>query len=347
MIIINGRFLTQRMTGVHRFAYEMTCALHRMGQALTVVSPENILNEYECPFNVVRTKGKGSHWWEQVVLPLYLRKHFPGALLITWTGLSPICYHPSFYTIHDVSYMENPRWFSRWYYIFYRWLTPIAAARSKKVLTVSRFSKGELQKYLHLPEEKITVVYNAVNTMSDGKELQTEEPYLLSVCSMDPRKNLRRLVEAFAGMEDIGCKLYLAGGSHAAFRKSGIIPANESDRIRVLGYVSDTEISNLYRNATAFVSPSVYEGFGIPNLEAMRQGCPTVVSDIPAYREVCGDASLYFNPDDVASIQASIRRLANDKTLQEQLRAKGYERCRLFTWEKSAEIVMHLIDEDE
>jgi glycosyltransferase involved in cell wall biosynthesis len=347
MIVINGRFLTQRMTGVHRFAYEMTCALWRKGLAFVVVAPRDTREEYACPFEVVHTKGKGSHLWEQAELPHYLHKHYPGALLITWTGLSPLCYSPSYYTIHDVSYLENPAWFSLRYYLFYRLLTPIAAARSQRILTVSRFSKQELQKHLSLPAEKITVVYNAVENMPEGKMQETNEPYILSVCSMDPRKNLRRLTEAFTNMEDTGYRLYLAGGSHTAFRNSGAMPERNSDRIRFLGYVSDEQLCSLYRNAVAFVSPSVYEGFGIPNLEAMRQGCPVVVSDIPAYREVCGDAALYFNPHDTASIQAALRELTGNKTLQETLRAKGRGRYTMFSWERSAETVMNLIEEDE
>ena len=86
MIVINGRFLTQRLTGVHRFAYEITCALWRRGEELVVVAPADVCEQYECPFPVVRTRGKGSHLWEQMILPHYVRRHYRGALLITWTN---------------------------------------------------------------------------------------------------------------------------------------------------------------------------------------------------------------------------------------------------------------------
>lgn len=339
MIVINGRFLTQRLTGVHRFAYEITCALWRRGEELVVVAPADVCEQYECPFPVVRTRGKGSHLWEQMILPHYVRRHYRGALLITWTGLSPLSYRHAFYTIHDVSYLENPRWFSRSYYWFYRLLTPLAARRAERVLTVSEFSKRELIKYLHLPADQITVVYNAVDTMPPGQR-QEGERYILSVCSMDPRKNLPRLVEAFAGMQDTDCKLYLVGGTNSVFRHAGM---ETDERVRLLGYVSGARLSDLYRNALAFVSASVYEGFGIPNVEAMWQDCPLAVSDIEVYHEVCGDAAVYFDPYNPESIRTTLRQLIGSEALREQLIEKGRQRCRLFSWDKSAATVAMLI----
>lgn len=339
MIVINGRFLTQRLTGVHRFAYEITCALWRRGEELVVVAPSDVQEQYQCPFPVVRTRGKGSHLWEQLILPHYVRRHYRGALLITWTGLSPLSYRNAFYTIHDVSYLENPRWFSRSYYWFYRILTPLAARRAKRVLTVSEFSKRELIKHLHLPADKITVVYNAVDTMLPGQP-QPGERYILSVCSMDPRKNLPRLVEAFAGMTDTDCKLYLVGGTNNVFRHGGL---EADDRVKLLGYVSGARLSDLYRNALAFVSASVYEGFGIPNVEAMWQDCPLAVSDIEVYHEVCGDAAVYFDPCNPESIREALRQLIDSEPLRETLKLKGRQRCRLFSWDKSATTVANLI----
>ena len=342
-ILINGRFLSQQMTGVHRYAYEICCALHSLGVHIKVLAPDKVLPQYQCPFEVINIGGTGSHWWEQITLPRYVKKHYKGNRLLSLTGLSPISYQHNILTIHDVSYLVEPKWFSKTYYYLYKFLTPIAARKAEKIITVSEFSKRELIKYLHLPEHKIHIVHCGVRQWEKATG-KIDDTYILSVCSMDPRKNLKRLLDAFL-KANISHKLYLAGGTYAAFADNDMQRYRQNDNIVFLGYVGDERLQTLYHSATAFVNVSLYEGFGIPNIEAMQQGTPLLLSDIPVYHEICGDAALYVNPNDTASISAGIRQIVEDPLLRARLTGEGDKQYQQFNWRSSAQRIIELYEQ--
>ena len=345
MIVINGRFLSQRLTGIQRFAYEICCAMQQIGADMTILAPENIAQDYEIdrlPVTVIG--GKGSHYWEQVTLPRYMKRHHDGQWLVSLSGLSPIGYRRTILTIHDVSYLLRPRAYSRLYCLYYRLMTPWAARRAAKILTVSRFSQSEISRSLGIPSEKITVVYNAVRLQA----LQTREPgkpYLLAVGSLMPRKNIERLLEAYSSIDSPDFELYIVGSIQSGFAKSGLDRYRKVPGIRFLGYVQTDELTRMYRNATAYINPSLYEGFGIPLIEAMTQECPVVVSDIPVFHEVCGDAALYFDPMHVSDIQSRMQTIMHDPALRTQLTANAKEQVKRFSWEQSARTITDLINE--
>lgn len=342
VILINGRFLSQQMTGVHRYAYEICCALHQQGVPIKVLTPDYIQEQYQCPFEVVKIGGKGSHWWEQVTLPRYVKKHYGGQRLLSLTGLSPIIYPHNILTIHDVSYLVEPKWFSKAYYYLYKILTPIAARKAEKIITVSEFSKQELVRYLHLPEEKINIVYCGARKWEKALG-KIDEKYILSVCSMDPRKNLKRLLEAYL-KADVDYKLYLAGGTYAAFADNDIQRYRQNKNIVFLGYVTDDRLQLLYRCAEAFVNVSLYEGFGIPNIEAMQQGTPLLLSDIPVYHEICSEAALYVDPNDTTAISRGIERIVKDEDLRSRLTEKGESLYKKYNWPTSAKQIKDLYE---
>ncbi|MBR3647587.1 MAG: glycosyltransferase family 4 protein [Paludibacteraceae bacterium] len=343
MIVINGRFLSQRITGIQRFAYEICCALHQIGTDFVILSPENIDKGYDLTdLRVEIIGGKGSHYWEQVTLPRYMKRHYNGCVLLSLSGLSPLVYGRNILTIHDISYVLRPRSYSLLYCLYYQFMTPLAAGRAKKILTVSEFSKDELVDKLHVPADKIGVVYNAVRP-SVKPPRQSSTPYLLSVASLLPRKNLKRLLEAYCGMENPDFELYLVGGILGNYADAGLNEYVGKKGVHFLGYVSEEKLSQLYRDAIAYINPSLYEGFGIPNVEAMNMECPLVVSDIPAFREVCGDAAIYFNPLNTKDIQDKMSRIVQDDALRKQLIAKGSEQMKQFSWEKSADEIMKII----
>lgn len=353
-LIINGRFLTQRLTGVHRYAYEMTRALHRAGVPLLVVAPQHIQSSYELTFPVEQTGCTASHWWEQVELPRYVRTHHRGATILSFTGLGPIAYSRSVMTIHDLSFMANPRWFSLPYYCFYRLMTPLAARRALHIITVSRFSQQEITTRLHVPADKITVAYNAVSDelLHIAPKALFEplhEPYLLTVSSLDPRKNLKRLIEAFLHVQVPDARLYVVGAAHPSFRDTGVDTAAD-ERIVFLGYKDDAYLRYLYQHACASVYPSLFEGFGLPNIEAFAQGCPVLTSDIPPHREVCGEAALYCDPNNTADMTRCMERILQDKALRQQLQQAGAQQLTRFSWTLSAQQIVtslqqtHLIE---
>ena len=349
-IYINGRFLTQPMTGVERYAYNICKAMARLQQPFTIICPKAPIHpDYNVnDLNIVHFGIGNSHFWEQCILPFFFigKKDY---LVLSFTGLGSILIRHKVMTVHDLSFLKNPSWYSRTYYWYYKFMTPLAVKTSQHILTVSEFSKSEiLGFYPFLKAEEISVVYNAIDSRlfkhqtSDIRH-QTSEPFVLCVSSIDPRKNFARLIEACQGLT--GAKLYIVGKYNRVFSQQMKLDT-DSDKIHFLGRISDEELVQLYNQAACFVFPSLYEGFGLPPLEAMACGCPVLVSDIPVEREVCGDAALYFNPLEPSEILRIITQyLSNTDVIKETMRQKGYGNIQRFSWEKSAEVLIKKLEE--
>lgn len=356
MIYVNGRFLLQNLTGVNRFAYELCRAWTQMGVTYTLCCPPGHIKEcYDVSHFDIHVCGKGkSHIWEQLFLPLWFNRIKGEKILISFTGLGPLLTRRKVMTIHDLAFMANPSWYSFSYKLWYRMMSPLCAATSIRILTVSQFSKSEIIRRLSIKEKKISVIYNAVSPYfheSSGNDGQDEQikakRYILAVSSIDPRKNFAMLLKAFALVKDKSIMLYIVGGQDAIYSTSITELSNgiHSKRIKWLGRTSDAKLKSLYEHALCFVYPSLYEGFGIPPLEAMCCGTPTVVSAIPALKEVCGEASLYVNPEDERDIAEKIDMAIGNEDLRQSLIRKGYERCVLFDWQRSAEALYGIINE--
>ena len=344
-IYINGRFLTQPMTGVERYAYSMCKAMARLQQPFTIVCPQApIHKDYDVSGLTIVHYGIGnSHFWEQCVLPLFFlgKKDY---LVLSLTGLGSVLIRHKVMTVHDLSFLYNRSWFSKAYYWWYRIMTPLAIKTSRHLITVSQFSKQEIMRfYPFIQEEQISVAYGAVDSTRFHRLSSvpaTEHPFALAVSSIDPRKNFPMLVKAFKGIE--GCLLYIVGKQNHVFSQQNGLD-EELPNVRFLGRVSDEELTRLYNQAVCFIFPSIYEGFGLPLLEAMTCGCPVLASDIPVFREVCGDAAIYFNPYDETSIRNAIAHfLSLNKEEQEKLQTAGYEHAQRYSWEQSARGIIDL-----
>lgn len=338
MIYINGRFLTQRMTGINRFAFELCKAMARLDISFQVITPHEILDSYDISdFKIIKYGRGSSHIWEQIILPtFFIRKH--KYLLINFTGLGPIIIKKKVMTIHDIGFL-NTQWYSKSYHYFYSLFTPISAKRSIMILTVSEFSKNELIEKLKISSSKIEVIYNAVsenfikNKINKSLNFKKED-YILAVSSLNPRKNFNRLIEAFQIANVHQLKLYIIGECNKVFLNTEI--KDDYENIKYLGYVSEEELHLYYKNAIAFIFPSLYEGFGIPPLEAMALGCPTIVSNIPALKEVCGEAAIYIDPYDTIGIARTIENLIHNRNSLEKLKILGYDRVCKYSWDDSA-----------
>ena len=348
-IYINGRFLTQPMTGVERYAYNICKAMARLHQPFTLVCPKApIHQDYNVSdLNIVHYGIGNSHFWEQCVLPFFFigKKDY---VVLSFTGLGSILIRHKIMTVHDLSFLKNPSWYSCTYYWYYKFMTPLAVKTSQHILTVSEFSKSEvLGFYPFLKPERISVIYNAIDEnlfrpLTSAISHQPSSPFVLCVSSLDPRKNFARLIEACQRLT--GAKLYIVGKYNRIFSQNMDLDTT-SDHIQFLGRVSDEELVRLYNEAACFVFPSLYEGFGLPPLEAMACGCPVLVSDIPVEREVCGDAALYFNPLEPSEILRIITQYLNDTdVIKEKMRQKGFENVTRFSWEKSAKVLMKIIE---
>lgn len=344
-IYINGRFLLTRPTGIQRFAYEICRSLIDHGEDVVIICPSSgsIDSSYNLVgMNIVRFGIGSSHFWEQIVLPLFFifKSNY---LLLCLSGIGPVCISKKVMTIHDLSFVENPAWFSRSYYLLYSMLTRLAAKTSKHILTVSEFSKREILRYCSfLTSDDVSVIYNATSLSGKTAYKKDEsEKYFLFVGSFDPRKNLSTLISAVENINDV--KLKVVGGHHRSFN-SELINKDKASNIEFWGSVSDEELSALYAKAEALVFPSLYEGFGIPAIEAMSFGCPVLASDIPVMHEVCSDAVVYFDPTSKKSLtDALISVLQMSKEDRQALISKGFDNCSRFSWSKSAELLIFVL----
>jgi glycosyltransferase involved in cell wall biosynthesis len=345
-VFINGRFLSQPVTGVQRYAHELLSALDdllisgRISNAqFTVLAPRNLRRSPPWKSIRIRQVGKRTgHIWEQVELPRFVRGH----LLFTPSGGAPVLHSRNVITIHDAAIFSTPYAYSRGYRVYYRILQRLLSYSALHVITVSEFSKNELIRHLRLPPDRISV------TLLSGQHILRETPdpgifsrlslprtrYILTVSSRNPNKNIPALEAAFASLNLQDVKLLLAGGSNTSvFGKSETLGSS----IQQLGTVSDAELRSLYEHATCFVFPSMYEGFGLPPLEAMTLGCPIAVSRAASLPEVFGDAARYFDPSSVTDIATCLSSLLlgnrpKRQKLIEKSNEYSWEACALQTW---------------
>lgn len=351
MFVVNGRYLTQKASGVHRYAFEICNEFHKMGVNFHVVTPQEIQPDYKFDFKVVKYGSiKNGHLWEQISLPQYL-KSIGNPLLISFTGCGPLFYNNQITTIHDVSHERHPEWFSKGYYRFYHFMIPRTARKSHAVLTVSQFSKQEIIDTLGVEADKIHIVHSNVpfrnkpsreDVLNYNRPVEAEK-YILAVSNMDPRKNFGQLIKAFNNIKDQSVKLYIIGMRQKAFNTTDWDKL-VNDRVFLPGFVDDEQLQKLYQNALLSVYPSLYEGFGLPPLESMTFGCPAIVSDIPALKEVTQDAGLYVDPYNIEDITDKINLLLEDEDLRQTLRLKGLDQIQKYSWEKSAKQVLEIAE---
>ncbi|UCD94199.1 MAG: glycosyltransferase family 4 protein [Candidatus Zixiibacteriota bacterium] len=349
MIVVNARFLTQQTTGVQRYAAEIARRLKELVPDTVFVSPHDTFhNELADELNAERIGRFTGHLWEQFSLPRFLRRQRVRPLLANLANTAPLYYRPKIVTIHDVAFMENPEWFSRRFARFYRYVIPRIAKSADKVVTVSEFSKREIIRLLHVPHEKIIVINDAVCDcflQPDSSSRHNEYgDYILTVSSLNPRKNFKRMLQAFEELNRHDIKLVIVGSENSHLASGEIITLLQSrDRVIFTGFIPNKELAALYSGAKVFLYLSLYEGFGIPPLEAMACGCPCLVSNTSSLSEVCGDAALYCDPYDVTDIAAKMKSLLDDEDLRSQLIARGSARVQEFSWDKSAQALLDVI----
>lgn len=349
MFVVNGRYLTQKASGVHRYAFEICNILYEMGVDFHVAIPQEIQPDYKFKFKTVKCGSvRNGHLWEQISLPRYL-KSIGNPLLISFTSCGPLFYKNQIMTIHDVSHERHPEWFSKGYYRFYHFMMPRIGKKAHAVLTVSQFSKQEIVDTLNIAADKIHIIHSNVpfhNKPTKEEILNYSRPdklerYILAVSNMDPRKNFDSLIKAFNNIEDKSVKLYIIGMRQKAFNTPDL-QKMITERIYLPGFVDDEQLQNLYQGALLSVYPSLYEGFGLPPLESMTFGCPAIVSNIPALKEVTQDAGLYVDPYNIDDITEKINTLLSDENLRKELIEKGLEQIKKYSWEKSAKQVYQL-----
>lgn len=246
-------------------------------------------------------------------------------------------------TVHDMTYIRFPETVDKRNLRRLERGMRYSVERSDQIITVSEFSKREIVELLGVDERRVSVVYNAPS-VGNGQtgEREIPEPYILYVGSIEPRKNLARLIRAFDRLkreQGIPHKLVLAGGggwnNEEIYRAADMSQHRED--IAFIGYVDALRKNSLYIYADAFVFPSLYEGFGIPPLEAMSFGCPVITSNAASLPEVVGDSAELVDPMDELSISEGIWKLISDRGYSDSLRQRGFEQVQKYTWAASAQ----------
>lgn len=349
MIVINARFLTQEIRGVQRFAEQISLQLRSLRDDLVFVAPQDIrLHESAEQLGVQRIGRNRGHLWEQLDLPLWLASN-GSPPLVSLCNTAPLAYNNQIATHHDISYVRHPESYSRAFRATYRNLTPLLLKRIKALITVSDFSRKEIARFYNYPASDICVVPNAVDARFQpfcaAECPRGSAPYLLAVSSPSAHKNFARMVAAFLRLEGLDeVELRIIGDSNRVFSGS-LHDAAGSRRIRMLGRLTDEQLVEAYQGATAFVFPSIYEGFGIPPLEAQACGCPVIAARAASIPEVLGDSALYFDPLKVQDITDCMQQVLLDESLRQDLRRRGKANVARYCWNASARQVSRLIDQ--
>ncbi len=327
-IVINGRFLSRRVTGVERYGRSI----------LSIIGDD-------CRLEMTRRNGFRGHLWEQFILP---RRMSSNAVLWSPANTGPFMVRRQAITIHDLSVLDHPEWFEKSFSLWYSLSVPRLVRRAQAVFAPSNHVKQKLVERFGL--QNVVITPNGVNQSvfhPGARQHRYELPacYILFVGTLEPRKNLKALLQAWQQIQQEfkDTWLVVAGAQSRVHRSVDV--SQKTKRVLFLGYVDEESLPGLYANAILFVLPSFDEGFGLPALEAMACGAPVLVSNSGALPETVADAGLMFEPSDSAALASLMRQCMQESELRVSLKEKGLARAHAFSWQKSADLIWAKLNE--
>jgi glycosyltransferase involved in cell wall biosynthesis len=350
--------------GIGEYAFELLKQFEKVrknGLKFVVYLKENPLSDMPEESDNLRYKVVGpKKAWTQFALPLnlYLEKNKPDVFF------TPSHYSPRFspvrtaISIMDLSYVHFPGLFNKDdLYQLTNW-TRYSAKKASLIFTISNSSKDDIIREYEVDSKRVLVTHLGIKKGLESetkslnmKDLQDKfginKKYILFVGTLQPRKNIAKLIEAFSKIKQKDVDLVIVGKKGWLYEEILAAPGKfeVSDRVRFLDFVSDEDLPSIYRNAECFVLPSLYEGFGLPVLEAMKYGCPVIASNVSSLPEAGGDAALYIDPGDINDVVQKIEKLLTDKKLREEMIEKGYNQIKKFSWEKAAKQTLEALEE--
>ncbi len=352
-----------RHAGIGRYAHELLAALTRIDRANTYRVFHNQLAFNErvdapldpLPRTVIPLTAKP--WRMSVLLADFLRvpmdRWIPGIDVFHGTDhlLPPLRRARTVFTLHDLIFKFFPEYHLPLNRAFLGLMLPRFLRRADAIIAVSECTKRDAIRLYHLPPEKITVIYEGVDPalrpVEDKNLIEQararyahDQPFVLYLGTIEPRKNLIALIDAVRALRARGLphRLLIAGRKGWLYQATfdHVTRTGMSEAVVFLDYVPDAELPALFAACDAFVFPSLYEGFGLPPLEAMACGAPVVCSNTSSLPEVVGEAAVLFDPRDVGEIAGAIERVVSDVALRDELRAKGIAQAAKFSWERAA-----------
>ena len=346
IIYINGRFLGEPVTGIQKYAMAMLQHMERLlkkEQIVILLMP----NGTQCKekFEHIKVQSCGhlqGNLWEQIELPFFSRNGF----LLNLCSRAPLIKKRQLIVIHDAAICETPDRFSWQYRFFWRSMYFLLGRYLDNIITVSEFSKRDVCRFFYIDPRKVQVLYagreHLYSIIPDEEVIKRDalynQKYILAVGGTS-NKNFSEIVDALPYLQDLNIVLVVVGKLDTSYK----ILLYKEKNIRILGYVTDQKLVALYKNAACLVFPSIYEGFGIPPIEAMTLGCPVIAADKASLPEVCGMAALYCNPYDAHDLAKKIRQVVSDDIFADCMRYRGYEQIKKFSWQESAKKLLYYV----
>jgi glycosyltransferase involved in cell wall biosynthesis len=352
------RTIADHFPGIGRYTYQLALALgqeRNRDELVLVTNPELTNTRFNLgnltagsDIRVVTTSAKPFTLREQVLCPFELRKLSPSAVHFPYVVMPYAAPRPVVITIHDIIPVIFPNFFSLRQRLFYRASLWMALRTAEAVICVSEATRADLTRFFRIDSSRLAVIHEGIEKMfrpCTSEEIETVRQeyslpldYVLYLGSNKPHKNLPALIQAYARTKT-KAPLVVAGSEDPRYHQAHFLVDSHGlkDKVLFLGAVKEQKLPALYSGAKAFIFPSLYEGFGMPPLEAMACGIPVACSDIPSLRETAGDAALFFDPKDGDAITAAIERVLTDQSLRAHLRAAGLLRSAEFSWQAAAQ----------
>jgi glycosyltransferase involved in cell wall biosynthesis len=346
-IYVNGKFLLLRVTGVERVANGIVEGLQKLAAEHSDL--EVIIIRPPRWFAKTKLRPIFSFFWEQFILPLRAR----GGLLLSLCNTGPVLYHYHVLLMHDAAVFDVPENYSRRYVVAHRLLMRLHARMAAALFSVSNFSRKRLSTELGIPQDsirKFNVGVDHIRTVTPDPTILERlglqpKGYFLAIGSRQPGKNFPMLIKA-AELADLAIPVVVAGGYNPV-----VFGARQDDskhKFVEAGYVSDGELVSLLSNAYCYIQPSLYEGFGLPVIEAMALGVPVLCSNAASLPEVCGDAAIFFDPRDAADIAQTMSEFVKDPDGYRVLKEKAAAWVPRYSWPRGvAQLLTELRDIDQ
>lgn len=348
-VYINGYFFTSNPnSGVYRFAYNILVSIDKLllerhyDMILVLPKCNNVIPELKSIKVIKLASNINQHMWEQILLPLIVKRNF----LINLANFAPVFKTNQLCVIHDALIFRYPQAYSKKFVMLTRLFHKLIFKHSKHIATVSKFSKNELYSCMERNSDlhEVFVLGNSaehINNIQQGDSIIEKYglkngSYILSVLSQKNSfyKNTEMILNV---AKDIDIPMVCVGNVDKNIFKS-------CSNLIYVGQVNDAELKSLYSNAKLFFMPSFYEGFGIPILEAMESNCPVLVSDIPVFREICGDSASYINPYDCQNIVSNINTLILNDNILSDMKHRGSIVIQKYRWVFFAKQILETID---